>query len=50
MAEAVKQGNPAVVGLAGFGLTTLILHFITWDMWEWGRFSHWALFLAAWRK
>jgi succinate-acetate transporter protein len=25
MADAGKQGNPAVVGLAGFGLTTLIL-------------------------
>jgi succinate-acetate transporter protein len=27
MSNAVKQGNPAVVGLAGFGLTTLILQF-----------------------
>ncbi len=27
MAEEVKLGNPAVVGLAGFGLTTLILQF-----------------------
>ena len=26
MAE-IKQGNPAVVGLAGFGLTTLLLQF-----------------------
>ena len=23
----IKQGNPAVVGLAGFGLTTLLLQF-----------------------
>ena len=27
MAEQTKMGNPAVVGLAGFGLTTLILQF-----------------------
>ncbi len=27
MAEEVKLGNPAVVGLAGFGMTTLILQF-----------------------
>ncbi len=27
MAEQAKMGNPAVVGLAGFGLTTLILQF-----------------------
>lgn len=27
MSESTKQGNPAVVGLAGFGLTTLLLQF-----------------------
>ena len=27
MAEEMSLGNPAVVGLAGFGMTTLILQF-----------------------
>jgi len=27
MAEAAPQGNPAVVGLAGFGMTTILLQF-----------------------
>lgn len=27
MAEATPQGNPAVVGLAGFGITTILLQF-----------------------
>ena len=27
MAEQQQMGNPAVVGLAGFGLTTMVLQF-----------------------
>jgi succinate-acetate transporter protein len=50
MANEAPIGNPGVVGLAGIGITTMLLQFHNVGWCDFALSFRWPLFLAGWRK